>query len=138
MTIQEFIDRTGLHPTEEKFKSIHQMYMYTNFEDKDAFCKEYKKCGNSPLVEDLMSMIDTRLQSWNELFDRFEEYKRKQYVADLDMATFLLGKAASYNDSDLESEAIRLTSHKTVILIKIKNNYPLTSDDFTYIAENLD
>ena len=136
MSIQEFIDRTGLHPTEEKFASIHEMYMHTNL-DKDAFCKEYKKCGNSPLVEELVGRIESKTYAYDCLFESNEKSKVEQAKRDLEMAMFLLDKADIYSDPALEEEAIKLVSRKTVVLIKIKHGHHISSADYAYIAEHL-
>lgn len=136
MTIQEFIDRTGLHPTEEKFASIHEMYMHTNL-DKDAFCKEYKKCGNSPLVEELVGRIESKTYAYDCLFESNEKSKEDQAKRDLEMAKFLLDKANTYNDPAFEEEAVKLVSKKTAILIKIQYGYHIGTEDFAYIAEHL-
>lgn len=136
MTIQEFIDRTGLHPTEEKFASIHKMYMHTNL-DKDAFCEEYKKCGNSPLVEELVDRIESKIYAYDCLFESNEKSKEDQAKRDLEMAMFLLDKANTYNDPAFEEEAVKLVSKKTAILIKIQYGYHIGTEDFAYIAEHL-
>lgn len=136
MTQQEFIDRTGLHPTEEKFKCIHEMYMHTNL-DKDAFCKEYKKCGNSPLVEELVGRIESKTYAYDELFDYNEECKVAQVKRNLEMAMFLLDKANTYDDPAFEEEAVKLVSKKTVILIKVQYGYHISPEDFAYISEHL-
>lgn len=136
MTQQEFIERTGLHPTEEKFKRIHEMYMHTNL-DKNAFCKEYKKCGNSPLVEELVGRIESKTYAYDELFDYNEECKVAQVKRDLEMAKFLLDKANTYDDPAFEEEAVKLVSKKTVILIKVQYGYHISPEDFAYISEHL-
>ena len=136
MTIQEFTDRTGLHPTEMEFQYIHDIYMQTNL-NKDVFCKEYKKHGKSEIIEELWCKLDCKIRAFDELFTRHDDYKNEQYKKDLELALFLLGKASAYNDPDFEHEAIRLTSRNTCVLIKIKNGYPLTDEDFAYIAEHL-
>jgi hypothetical protein len=137
MTQQEFTQRTGLHPTKEKFAQIHEMYMLCSTLDKDEFCIDYKAHGNSHIIYDLMDVIESKGKSNESLFNAYEAFRNERYNAELEMARFLLGKAMVHNDPDLESEAIRLTSRKTVILMKIKDNYPLNQEDFEYIANNL-
>ena len=44
MTQQEFTQRTGFYPTAKQFCSIHEQYMESD-NDKDAFCKEWKRKG---------------------------------------------------------------------------------------------
>lgn len=136
MTQQEFTDRTGLTPSELEFQHIHDIYMQTNL-NKDVFYKEFKKYGKSEIIEELWCKLECKIRAFDELFTRHDNYKAEQYKKDLELAQFFLGKAAAYNDPDFEHEAIRLTSRSTCVLIKIKEGYQLTDDDFAYIANNL-
>ena len=52
MTQKEFEERTGITPTAEEFDYIHAVYMNTSM-DKDAFCKEYKKHGESRITREV-------------------------------------------------------------------------------------
>ena len=52
MTQKEFEERTGIVPTPEDFEYIHEVYMNTSM-DKDAFCKEFKKHGESQIIRDI-------------------------------------------------------------------------------------
>lgn len=137
MTQQEFSELTGLHPTDEKFKFIHDMYMYCGSLNKDEFCQDYKEHGNSHIIYDLMDIIEAKTKAYDNVFNAYEAFRNERYNRELALATVLLGKAAAYNDSDLEREALQLVSRNTAILIKIKEGYQLTDDDFAYIANNL-
>lgn len=44
MMMSEFIERTGFEPTGEEYRAIEDEYMGCN-EDKDSFCKNWKKNG---------------------------------------------------------------------------------------------
>jgi hypothetical protein len=137
MTQQEFSERTGLHPTDEKFKFIDDMYMYCGTLDKDEFCLDYKAHGNSHIIYDLMDTIEAKTKAYDNVFNAYEAFRNERYNRELALATVLLGKAVAYNDPDLEREALQLVSRSTAILIKIKEGYQLTDDDFAYIANNL-
>lgn len=137
MTQQEFSERTGLHPTDEKFKFINDLYMYCGTLDKDEFCLDYKAHGNSHIIYDLMDTIEAKTKTYDNVFNAYEAFRNERYNRELALATVLLGKAAAYNDTDLEREALQLVSRNTAILIKIKEGYQLTDDDFAYIANNL-
>lgn len=137
MTQQEFSERTGLHPTDEKFKFINDMYMYCDTLDKDEFCHDYKAHGNSHIIYDLMDTIEAKTKAYDNVFNAYEAFRNERYNRELALATVLLGKAVVHNDSDLEREALQLVSRSTAILIKIKDGYQLTDDDFAYIANNL-
>lgn len=52
MTQKEFEDRTGLKPTNGEFGYIHDVYMQTSM-DKDEFCKDFKKHGDSKIIRDI-------------------------------------------------------------------------------------
>lgn len=137
MTQQEFIDRTGLHPTEDKFEAINEIYMLCPTLDKDEFCRDYKAHGNSLIIYDLMDAIECKTKAHENVFNAYEAFRNERYNREIDLATVLLGKAAAYDDSELEREALQLVSRSTAILIKIKEGYQLTDDDFAYIANNL-
>ena len=137
MTQQEFSERTGLHPTDEKFKLIDDMYMYCGTLDKYEFCHDYKAHGNSHIIYDLMDTIEAKTKAYDNVFNAYEAFRNERYNRELALATVLLGKAVAYNDPDLEREALQLVSRSTAILIKIKEGYQLTDDDFAYIANNL-
>lgn len=137
MTQQEFSERTGLHPTDEKFKFINDLYMYCGTLDKDEFCLDYKAHGNSHIIYDLMDTIEAKTKACDNVFNAYEAFRNERYNRELALATVLLGKAVAHNDTDLEREALQLVSRNTAILIKIKEGYQLTDDDFAYIANNL-
>lgn len=137
MTQQEFSERTGLHPTDEKFKFISDMYMYCGTLDKDEFCLDYKAHSNSHIIYDLMDTIEAKTKAYDNVFNAYEAFRNERYNRELALATVLLGKAVAHNDPDLEREALQLVSRSTAILIKIKEGYQLTDDDFAYIANNL-
>lgn len=137
MTQPEFEQRTGLKPTAEEFANIHKMYMACATIDKDDFCKEFKKFGASKLVNQLWDAATARGEAYNSVFDEYMAYKDKICRENLEMAKFLLGKAATYNDTDFENEALRLVSKGTAILIKAKYGYPMSNEDLDYIAKNL-
>lgn len=137
MTHQEFIDRTGLTPTTEEFATIHRIYMACATLDKDEFCRDYKKHGMSRIITELLDNIISEERKVDSIYTQYTELEHKTNEDNLKLAQFLLGKAAAYNDPDLEREALQLVSRNTAILIKIKEGYQLTDDDFAYIANNL-
>lgn len=137
MTHQEFIDSTGLTPTAEEFATIHRIYMACATLDKDEFCRDYKKHGMSRIITELLDKIIFEERKVDNIYTQYTELEHKTYEGNLKLAQFLLGKAAAYNDPDFEDEALKLISRNTAILIKIKEGYQLTDDDFAYIANNL-
>lgn len=137
MTQKEFTDRTGLTPTAEEFATIHRIYMACATLDKDEFCRDYKKHGMSRIVAQLLDALINEERKADASFEKMTAVEHTANTRNLDMAVFLLGKAAAYDDPDLEHEALKLVSRSTAIIIKIKNGYPLNSDDFEYLANNL-
>lgn len=137
MTQQEFIDRTGLTPTTEEFATIHRIYMACATLDKDEFCRDYKKHGMSRVIPQLMDCIAAKDNSINELFTQLTTLETKVNAQNIEMAEFLLGKAAAYEGEDFEYKALELVSRSTAITIKVKNGFPLTASDIDYIAKNL-
>lgn len=137
MTHQEFIDRTGLTPTAEEFATIHRIYMVCATLDKDEFCRDYKKHGMSRIVAQLLDALIGEERKADAAFERMTAVEQAANTRNLDMAVFLLGKAAAYDDPDFEYEALKLVSRSTAIFIKVKNGYPMTADDIDYIANNL-
>jgi hypothetical protein len=138
MTQQEFIDRTGLTPTAEEFATIHRIYMACATLDKNEFCRDYKKHGMSRIVAQLLDALINEERKADAIFEKMTAVEQAANTRNLDMAVFLLGKAAAYDDPDFEYEALKLVSRGTAILIKIKEGYQLTDNDFVYIANNID
>lgn len=137
MTQQDFTNRTGLTPSTEEFATIHRIYMACATLDKDEFCRDYKKHGMSRIITELLDNIISEERKVDNIYTQYTELEHKTNENNLKLAQFLLGKAAAYNDPDFEDEALKLISRSTAILIKIKDGYQLTDDDFAYIAKNL-
>lgn len=137
MTQQDFTNRTGLTPSTEEFATIHRIYMACATLDKDEFCRDYKKHGMSRIITELLDNIISEERKVDNIYTQYTDLEHKTNDGNLKLAQFLLGKAAAYNDPDFEDEALKLISRSTAILIKIKDGYQLTDDDFAYIAKNL-
>lgn len=137
MTQQEFTNRTGLTPTTEEFATIHRIYMACATLDKDEFCRDYKKHGMSSIIANLFVAVIAEERKTDAHYERLTNLEQATYNRNLEMAEFLLGKAAAYDDADFEAKAIELIPRSTAILIKAKNSYPMTADDLAYIANNL-
>ena len=133
MTQQEFEARTGKPVAPEEYKRIEAMYIAAGDMDKDLFCAEYKRFGSSVLVEEYYQQItglNGMLEARNkELADARQER--------MNLAEFLLCKAAAYNDTDFHRAAVELVGRKAVTLYKIKNEYPLWGEDVEYLEKAL-
>lgn len=133
MTKFEFEDLTGLKVTEEEYNGIEKMYYAVPNMDKHEFCKRWRQTGNNPLTVELAKqatiatgMLDERNNELEDCHSKMEE-----------LAWFLIGKAAAYDDTDFYKEAIRIVGHKAAVLHKIKMGYPLWKEDRDYIKNNL-
>lgn len=133
MTHQEFEDRTGLKVTDEEYKGIEQMYYAVPNMDKQEFCKRWVQTGNNPLTIELAKqtillngMLEERNNELEDCHSKMEE-----------LAWFLIGMAAAYDDIDSYKEAIRIVGHKAAVLHKIKMGYRLWKEDRDYIKNNL-
>ena len=117
MTQKEFEERTGIVPTEEEFDYIHAVYMSTSM-DKDAFCKEYKKHGESRIIRD----VHVRVVNYEMKCER-----QKEVIGNL--TDFLIGKAHAYDDTDFRKEAVGLVGEMEVVKRTIELGLPLWDED---------
>ena len=117
MTQKEFEERTGIVPTAEDFEYIHAVYMNTSM-DKDAFCKEYKKHGESRIIREIHVRVMNYEMKWKRQKDTINE-----------LADFLIGKAHAYDDTDFRNEAVRLVGEMDVVKRTIELGLPLWDED---------
>ena len=117
MTQKEFEERTGIVPTAEEFDYIHAVYMNTSM-DKDAFCKEYKKHGESRIIRE----VHVRVLNYEMKCER-------QKNAINELADFLIGKAHAYDDTDFRNQAVKLVREMDVVKRTIELGLPLWDED---------
>lgn len=133
MTQQEFEDRTGKVITSEEYARIEAMYMAAGNMDKDQFCAEYKKHSSSALVAEYYRRITVLNGMLEERNNELDDAWQKR----TNLAEFLLGKAAAYDDTDFHREAVRLIGRKTAVLYKVKSGLPLWDEDIKCLEEVL-
>ena len=133
MTKFEFEDLTGLKVTEEEYNGIEKMYYAVPNMDKHEFCKRWRQTGNNPLTVELAKQVTIA----NERLKGTENALSSCLSKMEELAWFLIGKAAAYDDTDFYKEAIRIVGHKAAVLHKIKMGYPLWEEDRDYIKNNL-
>ena len=133
MTQQEFENITGLKVTEEEYKGIEAMYYAAPDMEKGEFCKRWRQCGNNPLAIALAKQATVATGMLEERNNELDDCHGKME----DLAWFLIGKAAAYEDVDFYKEAIRIVGQKAAVLHKIKMGYPLWKEDKEYIKNNL-
>ncbi len=117
MTQQEFTERTGINPTAEDFDYIHAVYLNTSM-NKDEFCKDFKKHGNSRIIRD----VHVRVLNYEM------KCERQKKVID-DLTDFLIGKAHAYEDTDFRSQAVRIAGEVEVVKRTIELGLPLWDED---------
>lgn len=117
MTQQEFMERTGITPTEEEFDYIHAVYLNTSM-NKDEFCKEWKKYGDSRIIRD----VHVRVLN-------YEMECERQKNAINELADFLIGKAHAYDDTDFRNQAVKLVGEMDVVKRTIELGLPLWDED---------
>lgn len=125
---QEFLERTGLKElSDTRWLYINDVYMATSEDiDKDTFCKDWQKHGDSVIIDDLWHELD-------ELKTKMFRWKREREA----FANMLLEKANQYNDAEFYNEAVNLIGQKAVIETKIEFNLPMWDKDLAYIKANL-
>lgn len=125
MTQKEFEERTGMKPAHEEFNHIHAIYLNTSM-DKDEFCKDFKKHGNSKVISDLHARIVNNEIKLNEMNSLSTE-----------MADFLIGKSRVYNDTDFRKMAVKLVGEKAVVTRTLEMDLQLWEEDIEYIKSKL-
>ena len=136
MTHQEFNELMSCTATEEEFNKANFLYMKAGEMTKQEFCKEYKKIGASPLLNELYNAMadmssriyrhdleadclrDVRKADARAIISLMEEYGYIQYIY-----TYILKN---------------MISHKEAICHKIANGLDLANLDKTYIANHLE
>lgn len=133
MNHQEFIERTGLTPTIEEYKTIEVIYMAAGEMDKDEFCKEFKKCGNSRLVAELFGAIYTLKGQYEERCNEIEDL----HLQKNEMVDFLIDRAQAFSDKELLEKASEMVGQKEVIRRRIVKGYSLWAYETEWMLNNL-
>ena len=142
MLQKEFEDRIGRKVSESEFVEANAMYMLAGDDmDKDTFCREWKKIGNSPLVRGL---YETAYQKGKRVMELDAVQKEWQGIIN-DTADSLLeigkgvldGKTAENTIEELERKAWFLVGRKEVIKRKARMQIPFSEEEIEYINNNL-
>ena len=134
MNKQEFIDRTGLTPTNEEYVTIEAIYMAAKSLDKNEFCMEYKKHGDSSLVKSLFNEVKelkSLAYATNDAFHSFQ-LKEREY------AIFLVEQAEKLSASDLRDKAIAMLGEKEYLTYKLDRGFNLLEADRQLILKLLE
>lgn len=128
MTKQEFTERTGLTVTNDEYVKIEELYYNADNMQKDQFCELYKQIHGNELFQILSGKLLTSRNA-NKIYQKEED----------EMIEFLTIKAAEHDDDALEKKAREICpfGRKKTIQVKIDYALDLSSDDLSYIRENL-
>lgn len=126
MTQKEFEERTGLKLSACEFESVHSIYMAAgDGMDKNEFCKEWKRHGESKLLANI----------WRELRRQEQVVAGKSKLIELmeadnvKMYDFLLERAQKFGDSELLNMCVQRCGYGYVIRRKLEMGLPLWEAD---------
>lgn len=114
----EFEQRTGIELTDEQYQRVEDLYLNAGSMDKDEFCKDYKKHGESVI-------LNTYFKQSEEQRNRLDTYREKQIT----MAHFLIKKSMVGGDKDMVQMAISLIGEQKYIQHKLEKGYNLFETD---------
>jgi hypothetical protein len=133
MNKQEFSERTGFTPTIDEYMSIEKMYMASGEMDKDEFCKEFMKFGNSRLVSELFRTLCVEEGKYEERCNEIDDlHKQKSEMVD-----FLIDRAQAFSDKELLDKASEMVGQKEVIRRRIEKGYQLWPYETEWLLNNL-
>lgn len=134
MTRNEFMEIAKVNVTEEYFNAvINPMYMAAEDLDKQTFCAEHKKCGNSPLVK---SLYDTTHYQNNRINNLMAEVKSadKKVVS---MAHELILKSITMDCPEMYNIAQCYIGVQAAIEFKLQEQLPLTAEDYKWLHKRI-
>jgi hypothetical protein len=126
MTKQEFINRTGIDPTDEQFVKIHSIYMECPTIDKDEFCRDWAKHKDSSIIDSLHVVAVNR-----DLFIDLLKRERSK------MVDIMLKEACATYSAALKNACIEMVGHAEVISRMFDLELGLWPGDKDYIMKNL-
>lgn len=114
----EFTQRTGIELTDEQYQRVENLYMNAWNMDKDEFCEDYKKHGESVI-------LNTYFDQSEELRNKLDAYKEQQ----IKTAYFLIKKSMVGGDKEMVQMAISLIGEQMCIKHKLEKGYNLLESD---------
>lgn len=125
MTQQEFEQRTGIK-SDVIYEIANGVYMEAGDMDKDAFCMDYKKHGDSILLGYFYKKCVALRKELRGMKEERQE-----------LVEFLLKQEDESDDIIFRNKAAELVGDKEVIRLKIENGWELDKEDKEYIKEHL-
>lgn len=141
MLQKEFEERIGRSVTEQEYLEANAMYENAGDMDKDEFCREWLKIGNSRLVKCLAEKTYQQhkaLQEKELLLKESKEIRSDAADAMLEIEQGILnGETTEHITELLDLKAWWLVGAKELVLRKIKMGMDLSEMDKDYINEHL-
>lgn len=126
MTKNEFIERTGITPTDEQFARIHSIYMECPTINKDEFCHDWAKHQGSSIIDGLhVAAVNHTL-----FIDQLKRERSK-------MINLMLKEACATYSAALKNACIEMVGHAEVISRMFDLELELWPGDKDYIMNNL-
>lgn len=132
MTREEFTQRTGIEVETMQYAAIEQVYMYTEL-DKDDFCADYKKHGDSVIISHLVNELDSVTYERGRAHASLKENKALMQ----DIAEMLIRKADEWSDEETYFQAVLLIGRGECIRYKFDNDLELDKQDKVYIRDRI-
>lgn len=130
MLQKEFEDRIGCSVTEQEYLDANAMYENAGDMDKDEFCREWLKIGNSRLVKCLAEKtykLNKDLQEKDLLWKELREIISDAADAMLEIEKVVINGGTTEHITELlEIKAWWLVGDREVVLRKIKMGMALT------------
>ena len=141
MLQKEFEERIGRSVTEQEYLEANAMYENAGDMDKDEFCREWLKIGNSRLVKCLAEKTYQQhkaLQEKELLLKESKEILSDAADAMLEIEQGILnGETTEHITELLDLKVWWLVGAKELVLRKIKMGMDLSKNDKNYINEHL-
>lgn len=153
MLKKEFEERIGRSVSEEEYVEANAMYMAAGDIDKDEFCREWKRIGESPLLKGLFDTaynLNQAMQEHKLMLNETREMLSDAADAMLEVADGLLnGRPATdapgtVASAVMEGSAIELTKkawwlvgQKEVTRRRVEKGYQLDARDKETIINHL-
>ena len=138
---KEFEERIGRSVTEHEYLEANAMYENAGDMDKDEFCREWLKIGNSRLVK---CLAEKTYQQHKALQEKELLLKESKLIwsdaadAMLEIEQGILnGETTEHITELLDLKAWWLVGAKELVLRKIKMGMDLSKNDKNYINEHL-
>lgn len=134
MTHNEFKQIAKVAVSEDFFNAeINPVYMAAEELDKQTFCEEYKKCGDSPLVKSLYNTTHYQNNRINGLISELNTANSKT----ASMAHELILKSITMGCPEMYNIAQCYIGVQAAIEYKLQNELPLTTEDYKWLHKRL-